>query len=208
MSEESPEPWTRVSKGRKAVTHTAEQANKTPVQNQFQDLSEQEQKETTTPTPKLAPRELIKAFALLSPEESPPDSNNPADNNDSDKAPSDSNNPADNNDTESIGSIDSTNSIDSFTMTSTTEKPLLDIITQKNADQATVFNGSKHTFADVVLFRRILGTALATCPCALPKTKDTPGSLTQRKTTPKEWGHQHLTPKTLCQQHQHDPLNH
>ena len=147
MTEESPEHWTRVSKGRKAVTHTAEQANKTPVRNQFQDLSEQEQKETTTtPTPKLAPRELIKAFALLSPEESPPDSNNPADNSD----------------TESVGSIDS---IDSFTMTSTTEKPLLDIITQKNADQATVFNGSKHTFADVVLFRRILGTALATCPC-------------------------------------------
>ena len=163
MSEESPEPWTRVSKGRKAVTRTDEQANKTPVQNQFQDLSEQEQKETTTtPTPKLAPRELIKAFALLSPEESPPDSNNPADNNDSDKAPPNSNNPADNSDTESVGSIDS---IDSFTMTSTTEKPLLDIITQKNADQATVFNGSKHTFADVVLFRRILGTALATCPC-------------------------------------------
>jgi len=87
-----------VSKGRKAVTPTAEQANKTPVQNQFQDLSEQEQKETTTPTPKLAPRELIKAFARLAPEESesPSDSNNLADNNDTDKAPSDSNNPADN----------------------------------------------------------------------------------------------------------------
>ena len=113
MSEESPEPWTRVSKGRKAVTHTAEQANETPVRNQFQDLSEQEQKETTTtPTPKLAPRELIKAFAQLAPEESPSDSNNPADNNDTDKAPSDSNNPADNTDTESVGSIDS---IDSFT---------------------------------------------------------------------------------------------
>jgi hypothetical protein len=66
MSENSPEDWRQVSKGRRAVTHTDEhRANNTPVRNQFQELSEHQE----DPTPRLAPRELIAAFSRLPPED-------------------------------------------------------------------------------------------------------------------------------------------
>jgi hypothetical protein len=70
MSENSPEDWRQVSKGRRAVTHTDER-RVTPVRNQFQELSEHQE----DPTPRLAPRELIAAFSRLPPEDNNNDDN-------------------------------------------------------------------------------------------------------------------------------------
>ena len=55
--------WRQVTKGRRAVTQTDER-RATPVRNQFQGLSEDQEE----PTPRLAPRELIAAFSRLPPE--------------------------------------------------------------------------------------------------------------------------------------------
>jgi hypothetical protein len=50
--------WRQATKGRRAVTHTDER-QVTPVRNQFQGLSEDQE----DPTPRLAPRELIEKFS-------------------------------------------------------------------------------------------------------------------------------------------------
>jgi hypothetical protein len=63
-----------VSKGRRAVTHTDER-RVTPVRNQFQELSEQQDASDTGSTPRLAPRELIAAFSRLPPEDNNNDDN-------------------------------------------------------------------------------------------------------------------------------------
>ena len=59
--------WRQVTKGRRAVTHTDER-RVTPVRNQFQELSEQQDASDTGSTPRLALRELT-AFSQLPPEE-------------------------------------------------------------------------------------------------------------------------------------------
>jgi hypothetical protein len=83
MSENSPEDWRQVSKGRRAVTHTGER-RVTPVRNQFEELPEHQE----DPTPRLAPREVIAAFSRLPPEDDITDI--PEDNNNDDKAKLDS----------------------------------------------------------------------------------------------------------------------
>jgi hypothetical protein len=43
---------------------------------------------------------------------------------------------------------------------------LIEIIRLVNAEQAKVFNGKKKNYADIVKFREVLGSALATQPCS------------------------------------------
>jgi hypothetical protein len=43
---------------------------------------------------------------------------------------------------------------------------LMETIRLVNAKQATVFSGKKKNYADIVQFREVLGSALATQPCS------------------------------------------
>jgi hypothetical protein len=70
---------------------------------------------------------------------------------------------ADNNDT---GSIGSTESFDTMTDITNDYGCLMEIIRLVNAKQATVFRGKKKNYADIVKFREVLGSALATQPCS------------------------------------------
>ena len=133
-----------MSKGRKTVT-TDNRADKTPVHNQFQELSDGQE-----PTPTLKPRELIKAIAQLPPEEKEDDKSDPPEDNE------------DNGDTVSIGSIDSCD-----TMTMDNEyKSLLETIRTVSPEQAIPFTGKKKNYADVVKLREVLGSALANQTCS------------------------------------------
>jgi hypothetical protein len=146
MSENSPEDWRQVSKGWRAVTHT-DKRQVTPVRNQFQELSEQQDASDTGSTPRLAPRELIAAFSRLPPEDN--NTNIPEDNND---------------DNAETGSIGSTESFDTMTNITNDYGCLIEIIQLVNAEQAKVFNGKKKNYADIVKFREVLGSALANIP--------------------------------------------
>ena len=152
-----------MSKGRKAVTTDEHRANTTPVRKQFQELSEQED-----PTPRIAPRELIRAFSRLPPAAElqtgdAPDtdlSDSSSENNSSEEDNTDI--PEENSDTESIGSTDS---CDTMTMITSEYTSLLETIRLFSAEQATVFSGKNYNYVDVVKFREVLGTALATHTC-------------------------------------------
>jgi hypothetical protein len=120
MSENSPEDWRQVSKGRRAVTHTDER-RVTPVRNQFQELSEHH--EDQDPTPRLAPRELIAAFSRLPPED---------DNTDIPENSNDGNN-SNNDDNTETGSIGSTESFDTMTNMTNDYRCLMEIIQLVNA---------------------------------------------------------------------------
>jgi hypothetical protein len=173
MSENSPEDWRRVSKGRRAVTHTDEhRVNHTPVRNQFQELSEHQEDPTPSLAP-LAPRELIVEFSQLSPatelqtEEEIP-ATDPSDSSSSssikDESSEDDNSdiPGEASDT---GSIGSTESFDTMTAFTSDYASLLETIRLVSAEQATVFSGKKKNYADIVKFREVLGSALATQTC-------------------------------------------
>jgi hypothetical protein len=195
MSENSPEDWRQVSKGRRAVTQTDER-RVTLVRNQFQELSEHQEDST----PRLAPRELIAAFSRLPPE----DNNNtetgfddnaetgsigrtdtqedptprlalreliaafprlPPEDDNTDSNDSDNRNPNPNPNDDNT----ETGTIGSFdTMTDITNNYgcLIEIIRLVNAEQATVYSGKKKNYADILKFREALGSALATQPCS------------------------------------------
>jgi hypothetical protein len=174
MSENSPEDWRQVSKGRRAVTQTDER-RVTPVRNQFQELSEQQDASDTGSTPRLAPRELIEAFSRLPPEDDntdiPEDNNNaetgsigstdtqiPPEDNDGDNS--------NNDDNTETGSIRSTESFDTMTDITNDYGSLIEIIRLVNAEQAKVYKGKKKNYADIVKFREVLGSALSTQPCS------------------------------------------
>jgi hypothetical protein len=144
-----------VNKGRRAVTHTDER-QVTPVRNQFQELSEHQE----DPTPRLAPRELIVAFSRLPPPTDPPDSSN---SNDDDNSNGDDNTEDDNAET---GSIGSTESFDTMTDITSDYASLLETIRLVSAEQAIVFSGKKKNYAEIIKFREVLGSALATLPCS------------------------------------------
>jgi hypothetical protein len=153
--------WRQVSKGRRAVTHTDER-RVTPVRNQFQGLSEHQ--EDQDPTPRLAPRELIAAFSQLPPEDDNTDI--PEDDND-DNTDTNTDIPEDDkNDNTDTGSFGSTESFDTMTDIKNDYGSLIEIIRLVNAEQAKVFNGKKKNYADIVKFREVLGSALATQPCS------------------------------------------
>jgi hypothetical protein len=173
MSENSPEDWRQVSKGRRAVTQT-DKRRVTPVRNQFQELSEHQE----DPTPRLAPRELIAAFSRLPPEDDNTDSNNNDDNTetgtigstesfDTQIPPEDNDGDNSNNDDNTeTGSFGSTESFDTMTDITNDYGSLIEIIRLVNAEQAKVFNGKKKNYADIVKFREVLGSALTTQPCS------------------------------------------
>jgi hypothetical protein len=177
--------WRQVSKGRRAVTHTDER-RVTPVHNQFQELSEQQDASDTGSTPRLAPRELIAAFSRL-----PPEDNNNDDNAETGSIgstdtqedptprlalreltafsrlpPEDDNTDIPENDYTETGSFGSTESFDTMTDITNDYGSLIEIIRVVNAKQAKVFNGKKKNYADIVKFREVLGSALATQPCS------------------------------------------
>jgi hypothetical protein len=185
MSENSPENWRRVSKGRIAVTHTDERTNHTPVRNQFQELSEHQEDS-------VAPRKLIVEFTGLQTEEGIPltdpsdssdindDNSNDGDNstgsinnssssnNKSSEADSSSSNDGDNSneaDNTDTGSFGSTKSFDTIYAITSDYASLLETIRLVNAKQATVFSGKKKNYAKIVQFREVLGSALETIPC-------------------------------------------
>jgi hypothetical protein len=123
MSENSPEDWRQASKGRRAVTQTDER-RVTPVRNQFQELSEQQDASDTGSTPRPAPREPIAAFSRLPPEDDNtdiPEDNNNAEtgsigSTDTQIQPEDNDGDNSNNDDNTeTGSIGSTESFDTMT---------------------------------------------------------------------------------------------
>jgi hypothetical protein len=155
MSENFPEDWRQMSKGRRAVTHTDEhRANNTPVRNQFQELTDHQE----DPTPSLAPRELIVEFSRLSPaielqtEEEipatdPSDSSSSSSSNNNDESSEDNNSdiPEEASDTGSLGSIESFDTMTSITSDYTS---LLETIRLVSAEQATVFSGKKKNYTE------------------------------------------------------------
>jgi hypothetical protein len=154
MSENSPEDWRQVNKGRRAVTHTDER-RVTPVRKQFQELSEHQE----DPTPSLALRELIVAFSRLPPATEPSNSRN-------DGSSEDDNTDFPEDDNTDTGSIGSTESFDTMTDITSHYASLLETIRLINAEQATVFNRKKKNYAEIIQFREVLGSALATIPCS------------------------------------------
>jgi hypothetical protein len=155
MSENSPEDWRQVNKGRRAVTHTDER-RVTPVRKQFQELSEHQE----DPTPSLALRELKVAFSRLPPATEPSNSRN-------DGSSEDDNTDFPEDDNTDTGSIGSTESFDTMTDITSDYASLLETIKLVSAEQATVFSGKKKNYADIVKFREVLGSsALATQPCS------------------------------------------
>jgi hypothetical protein len=161
MSENSPEDWRQESKGRRAVTQTDER-RVTPVCNQFQELSEQqdasdtiyqelsEQQDAsdTGSTPRPAPRELITAFSRLPPEDNntniPEDDTGSIGSTDTQIPPEDNDGDNSNNDNNTeTGTIGSTESFDTMTNITNDYGCLIEIIQLIKAEQATVFNGKK-----------------------------------------------------------------
>jgi hypothetical protein len=146
-----------VSKGRRAVTQTDER-RVTPVRNQFQELSKQQDASDTGSTPRPAPRELIAAFSRLPPEDDNTDI--PEDNNNAETGSIGSTDtqiqPENNDDNTETGSIGSTQSFDTMTDITNDYGSLIEIIRLVNAKQAKVFNGKKTNYADIVKFREVL----------------------------------------------------
>jgi hypothetical protein len=165
MSENFPEDWRQVSKGRRAVTQTDER-RVTPVRNQFQELSEQQDASDTGSTPRPAPRELIAAFSRLPPEDDNTDilednDNTKTGNTDTQIPPEDNDGDNSNNDDNTeTGSIGSTESFDTMTDITNDYGSLIEIIRLVNAEQEKVFNGKKKNYADIIKFREVLGSAL------------------------------------------------
>ena len=147
--------WRQVTKGRRAVTQTDER-RATPVRNQFQGLSEDQEE----PTPRLAPRELIAAFSRL-----PPEDDN-AKTIGSTETQEDDNTDIPEDDNAETGSFGSTESLDTMTDIKNDYGSLIEIIRLVNAEQAIVYNGKKKNYAEIVKFREVLGSALSKQPCS------------------------------------------
>jgi hypothetical protein len=183
-----------VSKRRRAVTHTDERINNTPVRNQFQELSEHQGDQTTTPS--LAPKKLIVEFTRQSATDPSDSSSGSSNNGSSEDGNSDIPEEAEASDTGSINNSSSSNNESSKTDSSSRNNgnnsndgdnsnenasdtgsigstESFDTMTNITSDYGSLMETIRLVNAEQAKvfsgkkknFREVLGSALTTIPC-------------------------------------------